>query len=337
MSDVTEEKPKTIAVLGLGNWGTALAQHFASNGFNVLGWCREPEIIESINSENKNCLYFPNIALSSNLRATSNIEETLNADFLVLVVASQALREVLPLIKDLTPNKTIVSAIKGLCEKDLSTPLQIAAKHLPQIKRLSVISGPTFAKDIIIGRPCGIVAASKLPEVSNEVATILKSSYMRVYTSEDPLGVELGGISKNVIALAAGVCDGLNLGDSARAGIITRGLAEILRIAEALGAKRETIFGLSGLGDLVMTASCDTSRNRTVGLRLGRGEKLNDIISSLGSVAEGVKTAPLILRLAEKHGIDASITTHVVNLLEGKEKPEEMVTLITSKPIKAEF
>ncbi|RMG41293.1 MAG: NAD(P)-dependent glycerol-3-phosphate dehydrogenase, partial [Candidatus Dadabacteria bacterium] len=307
-------KYQKISVLGLGNWGTALANHLAQAGYLVTGWSIESDIVESINKNHINCRYQSGTTLSSNLRATSELVEALDNQIIVLVVPSDALSDVLPRV-NLEEGSLLVSAVKGLEKSSLKTPLQYARQVLGDKVKLSVLSGPSFAVDVVAGKPCGVVAASEHEEDARLTANIFSHGNMRVYISTDPLGVELGGILKNVIALAAGISDGMGLGDSARAGLITRGLAEITRLAVAMGANEKTLSGLSGLGDLVMTASCDTSRNRTVGLRLGRGEKLQKIIDTLGSVAEGVKTAPLVMQLAENYGVEMPITFEMSRVL----------------------
>ncbi|MBX7136446.1 MAG: NAD(P)-dependent glycerol-3-phosphate dehydrogenase [Oligoflexia bacterium] len=327
---------RRVAVLGLGNWGTALAHHLARKGNEVLGWSVQPEVVEGINRKRRNPVALSDFELSPSFKATLNLEETFDYDYVVMVLPSRALDDVVPRLK-LNPSTILVSAIKGMELKHLMTPLQFAEKYLPTPVRMAVLSGPSFARDIVAQRPSGVVAASKQEEVALAVAELFTSDCMKVYISTDPLGVELGGIVKNIVAIAAGVSDGLGLGDSARAGLITRGLAEMVRFAEAFGAHRMTLFGLSGLGDLAMTASSDLSRNRTVGIRLGQGELLPDIVKSLGSVAEGVVTAPLILELAKKHGIEMPITYHVVELVEGRDSPTNMVKALIGRPIKREF
>lgn len=325
-----------ISVLGLGNWGTALANHLALKGHSVVGWSIEDEIVEGINTSHTNPKYQSEIKLSSNLTATSSLSEVLKSEFLVLVVPSSALSDVLPKLK-LRPGSTLVSAIKGLQVEENETPLVYARKYLPVSVKLAVISGPSFARDVVMGRPAGVVAGAQDEETSRLVAETFSSDTLKVYLSTDPLGVELGGILKNVISLAVGVCDGIGLGDSARAGLITRGLAEMMRLAEALGAERQTLAGLSGLGDLVMTATCDTSRNRTVGLRLGAGESLDHIINTIGSVAEGVKTTPLVLKLAKEQGVEMPISAAVGELLHGRLAPGELASSLLSRPLKREF
>lgn len=322
--------------MGLGNWGTALANHLASNRNSVLGWSIEPEVVSGINKENRNPNYLSDVQLHKNLSATENLEETLSSDFVLLVVPSAAMEEVLPKIK-LRDGTILVSAVKGIVEKQCMTPLQYARSVLPKSIQLAVLSGPSFAKDVVRGKPCGIVAAANSEEVAMKVAELFSVGSMKAYASTDPLGVELGGILKNVIALAAGICDGLDLGESARAGVITRGLAEMMRLAEVLGADRQTLSGLSGLGDLAMTSTSPLSRNRTVGFLLGQGKSLDEIIASLGSVAEGVRTTPLVISLAQKAGVEMPIAEEVSRVLKEETSPEQLVEALLSRPLKREF
>lgn len=325
-----------VAVIGLGNWGTALAQHLALKGFDVLGWSVDKPVVEGINNSHRNPLYLPHAELSPRLRATEKLEDVFERNVFVFAVPSKFMAQVLPALR-LKPKSVFVSVVKGIDPKTLDTPLQLAAQSLPAEIPLVVLSGPSFAIDVVRQKPCGLVAASRDEQAARAVAELFSGDSMKVYTSHDPLGVELGGIVKNVIALAVGVADGMQLGDSARAGLITRGLAEMMRLAEAMGADVLTLSGLSGLGDLAMTATSDTSRNRTVGLRLGRGESLSSIVSSLGSVAEGVTTAPLVLELAKRHSVEMPITEQVDKLLKGERRPEELVRALVSRPIRKEF
>jgi len=327
---------KQLSVIGLGYWGTALANHLAVKGHDVLGWAIEPDIISGIETARRNPRFLTHVGLSSNLRATQDLSAALARPHIVLALPSSALGDITPRL-NAAPDTLIISAIKGVDERSLDTPLQHIEKVHPGRYRLVVISGPSFARDVVVQRPCGVVAASSDSSSAREAARIFSSDSMRVFTSSDPLGVEIGGITKNVIALAVGISDGLELGDSARAGLITRGLAEMMRLAEAMGAKRQTLAGLSGLGDLAMTATCDQSRNRTVGLRLGRGESLPDIVASLGSVAEGVSSTPLVLALAKRHGVEMAITHHVSHLLEGKMTTRELVQSLLALPVRSEF
>lgn len=324
-----------IAVIGLGNWGTALANHLAVKGYDVLGWCLEADIAQSINQSNLNARYLTSVTLSKNLKATNDLELALKCNIIVIVFPSSVLGIMTPKLK-VSSDTIIVSAIKGLEKQSLLTPLQFI-DGVTGTHSLAVLSGPSFAKDVVIQKPVGVVSASADLNVAKKVAEIFSSPTMRVYAAGDPLGVEIGSVVKNVIALAAGVSDGLGLGESAKAGLITRGLAEMRRLAVAMGAQERTLFGLSGLGDLVLTATCDTSRNRTVGLRLGRGETLKQIVESLGSVAEAVSTAPLVLALAEKHKVEMPITAEVAKLVESKVSAQDVVRNLLSRPATTEF
>lgn len=325
-----------IFVVGLGNWGTALANHLARDGRPVLGWAREHEIIESINSTHRNELYLSDVVLEPTLTATEDLNAAHEFDLIVLAVPSAALAAITPQLS-LRSDAILVSVIKGLEMESRLTPLQYCRSKLSNPPKLAVLSGPSFARDIVLGKPCGVVAAADSEDIAHTVATTFATNNMRVYTSVDPLGVELGGILKNVIALAVGVSDGLQLGDSARAGLITRGLAEMMRLAEKMGANPQTLAGLSGLGDLAMTSTSDLSRNRQVGLRLGRGEKLADILSSLGSVAEGVRTAQIVKELAAQAKVEMPITCGVVRLLNNEITAAEGLRALISRPVRREF
>lgn len=328
-----------ISVLALGNWGTALANHLAEKGLNVLGWSIESEVVNSINDRGRHPFYQKEISICPRFEATTDLNRALNASRMwVLAFPSSALGEMTGrLMNKCTTQHVLVSAIKGMDESTLLTPLQHLSRYLKADVSTVVLSGPSFARDIIALRPSSLVAASNSHSSADLVAKTFSSKWMKIYTSNDPLGVELGGITKNVVALATGVCDGLGLGDSARAALVTRGLAEMMRLADAAGAKRITLSGLSGLGDLVLTSFCDTSRNRTVGLRLGRGEKLSDILGTLGSVAEGVKSAPLLLQLARKHQVEMPITEAVVKMLNDQISSKEMAEMLLARPMRSEF
>lgn len=326
----------TISVLALGHWGTAIANHLAGKGHKVLGWSADEDAVREINTSRSQAGVFPGVRLNPDLTATNDLNEALQSAVVVMAFPSSALKDLISKLK-VRKDAIVVSALKGIESESLKTPLQYAEDFLDPSARLVVLSGPSFAVDLINSRPLGLVAASKHDDAARQTAELFSSSSLKVYLSSDPLGVEIGGIVKNVIAIATGVCDGLGMGDSARAGLITRGLAEMMRLAEAMGAESKTLAGLSGLGDLVMTASCDTSRNRTVGLRLGRGEKLQDIINSLGSVAEGVLSTPLILKLAERHTVDMPITLLVSKFLRGEVQLADLPKELLSRPTKKEF
>lgn len=325
-----------IGVVGLGNWGTALANHLAHNNHNVLGWSIDEGVAEGINEKHINPIYQKDVVLNENLKATKEIRDLDNVDMLLLVVPSCALSKVVPQLK-IRKDMLVVSAIKGLEAESLKTPISYVKDYFNMTDNMAAISGPSFAKDIVRLKPCGVVAASTSEETARRVADIFTSDTMRVYFSTDPQGVEIGAVVKNVIALATGVCDGLDLGDSARAVLITRGLAEMMRLGVAMGGQERTLYGLSGLGDLILTATCDASRNRTVGKRLGQGESLDYIVKTLGSVAESVTTSPLVEKLAEKYNVQMPIVKGINQLLRGEVKAEDLVKTLLNRPLKFEF
>ncbi len=327
---------KKVGVIGLGHWGTALAEHLARAGHDVLGWDKESAVVAGINSSHLNPMALPDVELSSGFSATHDINEAASRPFVVLVVSSSAMTIVMNQLK-MAPDSVLISAIKGLDSDTLETPIQAASRIMPPNINLACLSGPSFAKDVIADKPCSVVAASKDEKVARSVAELFTARNFRVYTSTDTLGVELGGVLKNVIALAAGAADGLELGDSARMAVMTRGLHEITRLAVAMGAKERTLSGLSGMGDLMMTASSTLSRNRTVGFRLGQGERLESILNNLGSVAEGVRTAEIVERLSHKYGVEMPISERVLKLIRGVMTPEELLRDLLSRPIKSEF
>ena len=325
-----------ISVVALGTWGTALANHLAQRGHAVVGWSHDPQCVASVNCAHRNSKCVSEVELHPALRATPQIEEALEAEVVIMAFPSSALGEIMPKLR-MREGSILVSAIKGFEETTLLTPLQFAEKMWGARASYAVLSGPSFAKDIIRSNPAGVVAASKSEEVARQVADLFMGGSLRVYTSTDAVGVEVGGAVKNVIALAAGICDGLHLGDSARAGLITRGLAEMVRLALALGADARTLAGLSGLGDLVMTATCDTSRNRSAGLRLGRGEKLPAVLREIGTVVEGVHTTPLVLELAKRHNVEMPITAQMAKVLSGESSPADAVRALLTRPMRREI
>lgn len=322
-----------VAVIGLGNWGTALAQHLSGNGHDVLAWSVFDEEVRTINQTGHHVKLYPKIKLQ--FKATSNLSEALQRQVVVVALPSLVLHHYCSQFT-LPGDSILVSVIKGFDKETLLTPLQLIETKVKNPPKLCVVSGPSFAKDVIAKKPVGLVSGSKSQEVAEYIADVFTSDSMRVYVSTDPLGVELGGAVKNVIALAAGVADGLDLGESARACLITRGLAEMMRLSQRMGAKPETMAGLSGLGDLMMTASSLTSRNYTVGFRLGKGEKLETILATLGSVAEGVRSTPIVLELAKKHDVEVPISEAMGQLLNGLQTPEALLQILLKRPRKAE-
>jgi len=329
-----------IAVLGAGSWGTALAEHLASKGLSVRLWVRKRELAEQIARTRENPRYLPGIKLPPSVSPTSDLREALaDADLVLFVVPSHGLRdlarEVAPL---LNPHALIVTATKGIENESLMLMTQVLRAGLGAAvePRLSALGGPSFAKEVALGLPSAVSIASSHEATALAVQALLASDRFRVYSTDDVVGVELGGALKNVIAIAAGAADGLGFGHNARAGLITRGIAEITRLATQLGAHPQTLAGLSGMGDLVLTCTGDLSRNRMVGIELGRGRTLTEVLSNMSMVAEGVRTAKSAYELARREGVDMPITTEVYkSLYEGK-SPISAVESLMGRALRAE-
>lgn len=325
------------AIIGAGSFGTALAYVLGTKGYEVRLWAREPEVCSGINEQHRNPRYLSSATLPKTVRACVSFEEALEgAKLVVAATPSQVAREVFRQVAPfLPPNVPIVTASKGIEEDTLLIPTEVLEDVLPESFHpyLAVLSGPSFAQEIVRGAPTAVTAAANWPRVAEWVQEAFSSPTFRCYTSRDVIGVQLGGALKNVIAIGSGMVDGLQFGHNARAALITRGLAEITRIAVARGANPITLAGLSGLGNLILTCTGELSRNRTVGFELGRGRKLPEILEALGQVAEGVKTARSALALARKLGVEAPITQQVYEILyEGKDPRRTAEELMTRMP-----
>lgn len=309
----------TVGVIGAGAWGTALARHLAERGLSVTLWAYESAVAEAIRRKRENTVYLPSVPLPTSLTATDQLADTVRlADCLVFAVPSHAARSVLRLIAPLlTRAVPLLSATKGIEEESLKLMTQVMEEVLPptMASRLLVLSGPSFAAEVSRAQPTALCLAGRDPELVKNLQALLMAPAFRVYADDDVVGVQLGGALKNVMALAAGVVDGLELGANARAALITRGLAEMIRLGVAMGADPRTFYGLSGAGDLVLTCTGALSRNHSVGMRLGQGERLEAILGSMQAVAEGVRTAPAALGLAQRHGVEMPIVQEVHKVL----------------------
>lgn len=329
------------AVIGAGAWGTALAHVLACNGGEVALWSFEPEVADEINNLRENRTYLPGCPLSGSIRATSDLAEAVSgANLVVSVSPSQTVRGVMAKAAPfLTEEAIIVSASKGM---EIGTHLlmsQVLAEVLPANfhSRIAALSGPSFAVEVAKSMPTAVSVAASDREVAEAVQQAFNCRFFRTYWQEDVIGVETGGALKNVIALAAGIADGLGFGHNSRAALITRGIAEIGRLGAKMGARPITFLGLSGIGDLVLTCTGELSRNRTVGVRLGQGEKLGDILSSMRAVAEGVKTCGAANELAERFGVEMPISAKVGEILNQGKDPREAVAELMGRPMKHEF
>ncbi len=329
-----------ISVLGAGSWGTALAGLLASKGYDVTIWAYEDEVCRQINEERENSTYLPGFKLSENLKSTNSIEEAIVSSQLILsVMPSHVARGVLSKAASLiTPEHIFVSATKGIEIDTLMTNSQIVEEVLPVriADSAAYLSGPSFAREVAGRLPTAVTVASKYKNIALKVQEIFSTPYFRVYSSSDIIGLEVGGSIKNVIALGAGISDGLGFGYNARAALITRGLAEMTRLGLALGANASTFSGLSGMGDLVLTCTGDLSRNRSVGIKIGEGKKIDQILSDMNMVAEGVKTAKAAYLLAGKLGIDMPICESIYKILYEDMEPKEAVSSLMTRDLKEE-
>ena len=304
-----------VAVIGAGAWGTALARHLAEKQVPVCLWAHEPEVVQAIQLRRENAVYLPGVLLPPTLSATNVLADAITgADCLIFAVPSHVARPVLSRIATLLPQPIpFVSATKGIEEETLALVTQVMQAVLPahMHKSLLVLSGPSFASEVSRGKPTALCLAGRDAGMVKSIQSLFMTPNFRVYADDDLIGVQLGGALKNVMALAAGVVDGLELGHNARAALMTRGLAEMIRLGVAMGADPRTFYGLSGVGDLILTCTGPLSRNHSVGVRLGKGERLEGILASMQAVAEGVRTAKAALGLALRCGVDMPIVQEV--------------------------
>ena len=328
---------RRVAVLGAGTWGTALSKVAASAGHLVSLWARDASLVSSINSERVNPRYLSSCLLPPGVQATVDVQASLEgAEFIVLAVPSHAARATLKAVAEKKRvTGILVSATKGLEVDSGKRMSQVAAEILGESFPFVCLSGPSFAQEVVLGDPTAIVAAGN--EHAEHVQTTFSCNNLRVYTNSDLVGVELGGSVKNVMAIAAGMVSGLGFGSNSIAALITRGLAEMTRLALRQGARLETLMGLSGLGDLVLTCTGTLSRNRFVGQELGRGRNLDEICSGMSEVAEGIRTTAAVKRLAESLKIDMPITQEVHAVLYERKSPRDAVKELMTRPLRSEF
>ena len=320
-----------VAVLGAGAWGTAIAAVLSSR-LEVALWARDAAQAAAISRDRRNERYLPGIALPAQVQIESDLAAVLeNASLALAATPVAGLREVLPKVK-----LPLVWLCKGFEEGSGLMPHEIAAQTMGPQAPCGALSGPSFAAEVARGLPCALTLASQNAAFARETAALLHGGRMRIYYSTDLVGVEIGGAVKNVMAIAAGISDGLGLGLNARAALITRGLAEMARLGVALGGAAETLFGLAGAGDLILTATGELSRNRRVGLELAQGRGLKDILAHLGHVAEGVRSAKEVARLAKAKGVDMPVSDAVNAVLDGKLTPAKAVERLLSRDPKKE-
>lgn len=328
-----------LAVIGAGSFGTAMAVMAARSGNDVLLWAHDPQVAETLARERRNAVYLPKVELDPAIRITNSLAEAAEfTDTFFMVVPSHHFRRVLgELAQHVTAPVNVISGTKGIENETLERMSEISAAVLgDQLRAFSVLSGPTFALETARGDPTVAVVASTDPAFAEDVQKALSHASFRLYRSDDVIGVELAGSLKNVIAIAAGVLEGLGLGSNTNAALVTRGLHEISRLGVALGGRPETFAGLAGMGDLVLTCTGSLSRNRSVGVALGKGKKIADILAETRLVAEGVKTSKSARALAERHGIEMPITVEMSRVLYEDELAYAAIQRLMTRSLKAE-
>jgi glycerol-3-phosphate dehydrogenase (NAD(P)+) len=334
---------KQAVVVGAGSWGTALAKMLSDKGYRINLWGHRQEHVDEIVSNRENRTYLPGFKLSDNLTATADLKEAVAGQtMVVMVVPSHGFREVFRrLLPNLSNNTYVISAVKGI-ENDTQMTMdqvmedELAGMDSPPVLHLGVLAGPSFAKEVAAGVPTAVTVAAKSKEEALFFQEFFNAPLFRVYASTDLIGVELSGALKNIIAIAAGICDGLGYGTNTRAALITRGLAEISRLGIKMGANPLTFSGLGGLGDLVLTCTGDLSRNRTVGLKLGQGKKLSTILDEMNMVAEGVKTTKSAWNLANKMDVEMPILEQVYQVIYNDKPCESAVRDLLARSLKEE-
>lgn len=329
-----------VAVIGAGSWGTTLAAVLAEKVDEVIVWARRSETAEEINAQKTNSVYLPGVVLPKNITATSDLERAVkNKDLIIVAVPASHFRSVVEKFKAFVPRKAFfLSVTKGIEQKTTKRMSEIISEVLevPE-ERIAVLSGPNHAEEVIRKIPTATVVASSNIELAERIQKLFIRNYFRVYTHDDVVGVELSAATKNVIAIAVGISDGLGYGDNTRATLITRGLAEMLRLGISCGAKPLTYLGLSGIGDLVATATSKHSRNRNFGEQVGRGAKIEDILKSSRMVVEGVNSSKSVLELARKKGVEMPITLEVYKIIYEGKKPIETVNSLMEREPKPEI
>ena len=328
-----------LTILGTGSWGTALAQVLSKNFDKVLLWGKNEDVVNEINTKNKNLKYCKDILLNDNIKATLSLEEAISfSEIIIIAIPTQVIRQTLKKVdKNIFKNKIFISASKGIEISSLKLISQIIKEEtlLPE-KNIFALSGPSFAKEVAMGLPTALTLAGDL-ETGENLQKLLSTETFRTYITDDIKGVEVGGAVKNVIAIATGVSDGLKLRNNARAGLITRGLYEMTKIALLFGGRKETLYGLSGMGDLVLTATGDLSRNRKFGIFIGQGYSVEEALKKVGQVVEGYKTVKALKKLAVDKGIELPITQVVYDVLYENLSPKEAVKILMSREPKREF
>lgn len=331
-----QDNYRNISIVGAGAWGTALAEVMSRQGHQINLWAKESAVVNSINSSHENDVFLPNVKLSDLIVAFNNLEQITNCDLLLVVSPAQYTREtLLEVSKTLKSETPIILCSKGIEISSLSLMSQITESIFPD-NPIAILSGPSFAIDVVNNKPTAVTLACKDLKIGKNIAESISLPTFRPYLSEDVIGAQIGGATKNVIAIAAGVVEGQKMGDSARAATIARGFSEIKRLAIAMGGKEETLAGLSGMGDLLLTCNSKTSRNYSLGIKLGEGQTIEEATNGLSTIAEGMYSAKAITKLAVQNKIDMPITQAVNDLIEEKYSVTDIIDNLLNRPIKEE-
>jgi glycerol-3-phosphate dehydrogenase (NAD(P)+) len=328
---------RRFGVIGAGAWGTALASMLLRAGHDVIFWAHADAVSEAINTRHENTPHLPGVKLDERLRATAKLADLAACEAWIIATPAQRLRGIARDLAQIARDNTapVIIASKGIEQKTSALMSEIVATELPR-HPLAVLSGPSFASEVVQGKPAALTLATKYKVLGEDLAAALAASTLRIYRTDDVVGAQIGGAVKNVLAVACGIVAGRQMGENARAALITRGLAEIMRLGLALGARAETMMGLSGVGDVMLTCSSVQSRNTSLGLALGQGQKLADILAARSSVAEGVTTAAAALALARKHSVDMPIVAAVDAIINHGAGIDRAVSELLARPSKSE-
>lgn len=325
-----------IAIIGAGAWGTALAQSMANSGKNVMMWAIENEVVESINHHHENSLYLKGVRLNEMIKATHNLNDIKDCDVYLITTPAQHVRKTLITMKDILAGKPFVICSKGI-EIETGALLSDVAKEIIENPKVGILSGPTFASEIARGLPCAVTLAIADKDIGEQIVALIGSRTLRTYLTDDVVGAQIGGAIKNVIAIASGVVQGRGMGESARCALVTRGLTEMSRLAKAMGARRSTLMGMCGVGDLMLTASSMQSRNFSLGVALGKGESLEEILGERIAVTEGIHTAKALRVMSRNQAVDMPICKAVNEFLNEGVKLEDIIEQLLDRPLRKEI
>ena len=324
-----------VGIIGAGAWGTALAQSLANSGRDVLLWAREAEVVTSINEQHENSLYLKNVRLNEMIKATHNQDELESCDLFLIVTPAQHIRNTLETMRDILHEKPFIICAKGIEIESGLLMSEVTEQVIPKAQ-VGFLSGPTFAAEIARGLPCAVTIAMKDKAMGEKVVAAIGSRTLRTYLTDDIIGAQVGGAIKNVIAIACGVIQGRQMGESARCALITRGLTEMGRLAKALGAQKQTLMGMCGVGDLILTSSSMQSRNFSLGVALGEGKTLEEILGDRIAVTEGIHTAKALQVMAKNNAVDMPISQAVHDFLEDGADIGEIIERVLDRPLRRE-